>query len=58
MLSAGERIYLLIRERQSRAMANRARGPAARYIHMRLAEAYARRAHEPDPKERERAMSG
>lgn len=46
MLSAGERIYLLIRERQSRAMAQRARDPAIRHIHIAFAEAYARRAHE------------
>jgi hypothetical protein len=46
MLSAGERVYLLIRERQSRVMATRARDPAARYVHIRLAEAYARRAQE------------
>jgi hypothetical protein len=57
MLSAGERIYLLIRERQSRAMASRARDPSARYIHIRLAEAYARRAQEPGQEERGQTTS-
>lgn len=51
MLAAGERIYLLIRERQSRAMATRARDPAVRHIHIQLAEAYARRAHDLVPEE-------
>ncbi|WP_404713140.1 hypothetical protein [Sphingomonas sp. MMS24-J13] len=46
MLSASELIYLLSRERQSRAMAKRARDPAIRHIHIALAEAYARRARE------------
>ncbi len=44
MLTAGERIYLLSRERQSRAMANKAHDPAVKHIHTRLADAYARRA--------------
>ena len=48
MLSAGELIYLLSRERQSRVMATRARDPAIKHIHMALAAAYARRAREPD----------
>ena len=48
MLTAGERIYLLSRERQSRAMAKRANDPAVKRIHTILAEAYARRAHQPD----------
>lgn len=48
MLSAGELIYLLNRERQSRVMARRARDPAIRHIHITLAEAYARRAREAD----------
>jgi hypothetical protein len=52
MLSAGERIYLLIRERQSRAMATRARDPAVRHIHTALAKAYAQRARELDPEDR------
>lgn len=48
MITAGERIYLLSRERQSRAMANKAHDPAAKHIHTMLAEAYARRAHDDD----------
>jgi hypothetical protein len=48
VLTAGEIIYLLSRERQSRAMANQARDPAVKRIHTVLAEAYARRAHEND----------
>jgi hypothetical protein len=48
MLSASELIYLLTRERQSRAMARHAREPAIRHIHIKLAEAYARRAREID----------
>jgi hypothetical protein len=58
MLSAGERIYLLIRERQSRIMATRARDPSARYIHIRLAEAYARRAHESEADDRGQMAPG
>ncbi len=46
MLSAGELIYLLSRERQSRAMATRARDPAIKHIHMLFAQEYARRARE------------
>ena len=50
MLSVGERIYLQARERQSRINAERARDPAVKRIHITLAEAYARRAREPEGK--------
>lgn len=39
-----DRTYLLHRERQARAMAERAAGEATRRLHLRLADHYARRA--------------
>ncbi len=48
MPTAGERIYLLGRERQCREMALRAHDPAVKHIHIEMADAYARRARQPD----------
>ena len=45
MPTPGERIYLLSRERQCRANAERAKNPAVKHIHIVMAETYARRAH-------------
>jgi hypothetical protein len=39
-----DQLYFLMRERQARAMAERAADPSIHAIHLRFAEAYARRA--------------
>ena len=39
-----DELYFLLRERQARAMAERATDHAIQMIHLRFAEAYARRA--------------
>jgi hypothetical protein len=51
VLTAGERIYLLSRERQCRANAQHARDPAVKHIHLTMADAYARRAHAAEPED-------